>query len=238
MKNKFAVTLVVSLLLSVAALAGSGAQETPSRPRTRETRSSHRAHITRCLCFQPRGVAGASRISAESRSWQARDCCRCPRRRPLNPQVFGKLERDGYTIEKVLLETLPGFYLGGNLYRPLGRQGPFPAIVSPHGHWHYGRLENTAVVSVPGRAINLAKQGFVVFTYDMVGQNDTNQVPHHWGDARQGLWGIGSPMGMQLWDSIRAVDFVCVAFRCRSESDWRDRCVRRRHADVFPDGRG
>jgi dienelactone hydrolase len=131
-----------------------------------------------------------------------------PEKRPLNPQVFGRLERDGYTIEKVLLETLPGFYLGGNLYRPRGRQGPFPAIVSPHGHWHYGRLENTALVSVPGRAINLAKQGFVVFSYDMVGQNDTNQVPHDWDDARQGLWSIGSSMGMHLWDSIRAVDFV------------------------------
>src|SRR5687768_4289684 len=91
-----------------------------------------------------------------------------PEKRPLNAQMFGKLERDGYTIEKVLLETLPGFYLGGNLYRPLGRQGPFPGIASPHGHWQYGRLENQQLVSVPGRAINLAKQGFVVFSYDMI----------------------------------------------------------------------
>ena len=42
--------------------------------------------------------------------------------------------------------------------------GPFPAILSPHGHWAYGRLENTALGSGPGRAINLARQGFVVFT--------------------------------------------------------------------------
>ena len=131
-----------------------------------------------------------------------------PEKRPLNAQVFGKLERDGYTVEKVLLETLPGFYLGGNLYRPRGRQGPFPGIVSPHGHWHYGRLENTALVSVPGRAISLARQGYVVFTYDMVGQNDTNQVPHDWLDDRQDLWNIGSSMGTHLWNSIRATDFL------------------------------
>ncbi len=130
-----------------------------------------------------------------------------PDKRPLNAQVFGKLERDGYTIEKVLLETMPGFYLGGNLYRPLGKQGPFPGIVSPHGHWHYGRLENTAIVSVPGRAISLARQGFVVFTYDMVGQNDTDQIPHHFSEAKYDIWNIG-PMGIQLWDSIRATDFV------------------------------
>lgn len=130
-----------------------------------------------------------------------------PEKLPLNAQVFDKLERQGYSVEKVLLETMPGFYLGGNLYRPLGRQGPFPGVVSPHGHWAYGRLENTALVSVPGRAISLARQGYVVFTYDMIGQNDTNQIPHHWSEARYDLWNIG-PMGIQLWDSIRATDFV------------------------------
>ena len=130
-----------------------------------------------------------------------------PERGPIHAQVFGKLQRNGYTVEKVLLETWPGFYLGGNLYRPAGKQGPFPAVVSPHGHWQYGRLENQPLVSVPGRCINLALQGFVVFTYDMAGYNDTNQIPHHWGSERQDLWNI-NPMGVQLWDSIRAVDFV------------------------------
>src|SRR4030095_24305 len=92
-----------------------------------------------------------------------------PEKRPLNAQVFDKLERDVYTVEKVLLETLRGFYLAGNLYLPRGQQGPFPGVVSPHGHWAYGRLENTAVVSVPGRAISMARQGYVVFTYHMRG---------------------------------------------------------------------
>jgi dienelactone hydrolase len=130
-----------------------------------------------------------------------------PEKTPLNAQVFGKLEREGYTIEKVLLETLPGFYLGGNLYRPRGQQGPFPGVVSPHGHWQYGRLEHSEQVSVPGRCINLARQGFVVFSYDMIGYSDTNQIPHDWGGPREDLWSIG-PMGIQLWDSIRAVDFI------------------------------
>src|SRR5690606_37019039 len=45
-----------------------------------------------------------------------------PPKPPLNPQVFGVIERDGYTIEKVVLETLPGFTLSGNLYRPANSQ--------------------------------------------------------------------------------------------------------------------
>src|ERR1700676_146350 len=41
-----------------------------------------------------------------------------PEKTPLHAQVFGKIEEKNYSIEKVLIETLPGFYLGGNLYRP------------------------------------------------------------------------------------------------------------------------
>lgn len=135
-----------------------------------------------------------------------------PEKAPIHAEVFGKLERDGYTIEKVLLETYPGFYLGGNLYRPRGKQGPFPGVASPHGHWDYGRLENQPLVSVPARCINMARQGYVVFTYDMVGYNDTDQLPHgdhgpRMGGPREDLWSI-SIFGLQLWDSIRAVDFL------------------------------
>jgi dienelactone hydrolase len=135
-----------------------------------------------------------------------------PEKSPLHAQIFGKLDRGGYTVEKVLLETYPGFYLGGNLYRPLGKKGPFPAVVTPHGHWAYGRLENTTSCSVPARCINMALQGMVVFSYDMVGYNDTDQFPHgdkgpHLGGPREDLWSINT-MGLQLWDSIRAVDFV------------------------------
>jgi len=131
-----------------------------------------------------------------------------PEKPPLNAQVFGRLDREGYSIEKVLLETYPGLWLGGNLYRPRGRQGPFPGVVSPHGHWQYGRLESQPLGSIPARGINLARQGFVVLTYDMVGYNDTNQVPHaRIGGAREDLWSINI-LGLQLWNSIRAVDFV------------------------------
>src|SRR5512135_144979 len=63
-----------------------------------------------------------------------------PPRTPLNAHVFGRIDREGYSVEKVYFETYPGFFLAGNLYRPLGRgQGPFPAILNPHGHWSKGR---------------------------------------------------------------------------------------------------
>jgi len=132
-----------------------------------------------------------------------------PPKNDLHPQIFGRIENKTYSIEKVLLETLPGYYLGGNLYRPLkpSPAGGFPAIASPHGHWNYGRLEHTVLASVPARCINLAQQGYVVFCYDMVGYNDTIQTPHDFGNPVEQLWDFG-PLSLQLWNSIRVVDFL------------------------------
>ena len=133
-----------------------------------------------------------------------------PPKNDLHAQIFGRIEQRDYTIEKVLLETLPGFYLGGNLYRPkkAAPPGGFPGVVSPHGHWTYGRLEHTNIASVPARCIMLARQGYVVFSWDMLGYDDTLQTPHDFGDKPvEQLWAFGS-LGLQVWNAIRAVDFL------------------------------
>ena len=131
-----------------------------------------------------------------------------PERTPLEARVFGRFQGDGYTVEKVHFQSLPGFYVCGNLYRPTDTDGPVPGIVSPHGHWSAGRLEDTVVGSIPGRGIGLARLGFVALTYDMVGYNDSCQIDHRrFGGAREDLWGIGQ-LGLQLWNSLRAVDFL------------------------------
>ena len=132
-----------------------------------------------------------------------------PQRTPLNPHIFGRIERDGYSVEKVYFESYPGFYVVGNLYRPLNKKGPFPIILNPHGHWSKGRLEDSDLASVPGRCINFALQGYIAFSYSMIGFNESGlQIKHGdlVGDQEQ-LWGI-SPMGLQTWNSIRALDFV------------------------------
>jgi len=125
---------------------------------------------------------------------------------PLNAQVFDEQKHADYSVAKVYFESLPGFLVTGNLYRPVGA-GPFPAILSPHGHWPYGRLENSEAASVPGRAINLARQGFVVLSYDMIGFTDSRQLPHTFGGKRESLWGL-TLAGLQLWNGIRSLDFL------------------------------
>ncbi len=140
-----------------------------------------------------------------------------PERTPLNSRVFGRTEGDGFTVEKVAFQSLPGFYVCGNLYRPVAKgAGPFPAVLNPHGHWAQGRLVDNGDASIRARCINFARQGMIAFSYDMLGYNDTtfpgqpaNYDFHHLfaADKTNLLWNL-TPMGVQTWDSIRALDFL------------------------------
>ena len=131
-----------------------------------------------------------------------------PIRNDLKAHRFGKIERPQFTVEKVSLETFPGFLLAGNLYLPKNGGNHLPAILVLHGHWKHGRVEDTDSYSVPALCANLAAQGYVVFTHDMVGYNDTQQLPHRFGGTRlEQLWSF-HPMGIQLWNAMRALDFL------------------------------
>jgi dienelactone hydrolase len=142
-----------------------------------------------------------------------------PEKTPLKAKIFDRVEREGYSVEKVYFQSYPGFYVGGNLYRPLGKgSGRFPAVLNPHGHWAKGRLEDSSDGSSAARCISFARQGMIAFAWDMVGYNDTQfarpageagQDPHrHFANTpTHQLWGI-SQMGLQTWNAVRALDFI------------------------------
>jgi hypothetical protein len=136
-----------------------------------------------------------------------------PVKQPLNPTVFGRVDRGDHTIEKVYFESYPGHYVSGNLYRPKNLTGKAPAVLCPHGHWSYGRLENTPLNSGPGRALSFARQGYIAFTWDMAGYNDSAAISHRFaighreGTSHEVLWGVNL-LGLQLWNAIRALDFL------------------------------
>ncbi len=130
-----------------------------------------------------------------------------PPKTPLHPKFYDEIDHEDYVVKTVTIQPFPGFYLGGNLYLPKS-EGKHPAILTPHGHFEYGRLTNDSITSIPGRCINFAKQGYVVFAYDMVGYNDTKQVSHTFAkDSISSLYGINL-LGLQLWNSMRALDFI------------------------------
>ena len=92
------------------------------------------------------------------------------------PIINGKKIMDGYSIENVVFESLPGFYVTGNLYRPLKKQKKYAGILCPHGHGDNpeGRFKE----QTQKRCGTLARMGSIVFVWDMIGQGDSKQCEH------------------------------------------------------------
>ncbi len=117
----------------------------------------------------------------------------------LNPIIHSRRVYQGYTVENVAFESLPGFFVTGNLYRPAATSGPrsLAGILSPHGHFEEpnggGRFRDDMQL----RCATLARMGAVVFSFDMVGWGESSPYPHE-----------GKALTLQLWNSIRAIDFL------------------------------
>src|SRR5438876_10015582 len=82
---------------------------------------------------------------------------------PLHARVTGRLQSDTHTIEKVIFESLPGFYITGNLYRP-NLPGRYPAVLVPSGHTQEGKPETQTAAAQP------AAEGFIAPAYHPIGQ--------------------------------------------------------------------
>jgi len=119
-----------------------------------------------------------------------------PERGPLKVVVHSRREYDGYLVENVALETMPGFFCTGNLYRPLNHETRGPGILCPHGHFKpLGRMRPEQQI----RCAQFARLGATVFSYSMVGWQDSGQTTHE------------DPLvlALQTWNSIRALDYLC-----------------------------
>jgi uncharacterized protein len=110
------------------------------------------------------------------------------------PVIHSTRILDGYIVENIAIESFPGFYITGNLYRPVNPDKKCPAILSPHGHWDDRRFS----ADVQKRCACFARMGAVVFAYDMVGYGDSKQVTHQ----------IPIALLLQTFDSKRVLDYL------------------------------
>ncbi len=154
-----------------------------------------------------------------------------PERCALAPVITRTIDRGDYVVENLYFASLPGFYVTGSLFRPK-RPGRFPGILCAHGHDPRGRFQDTGEKTRDGkpnsdrfpyqaRCVTLARLGCVAFLYDMVGYADSGQIRHPADmtaarppEGRDDLEGLEceqylvSTMGLQTWNSIRAVDYL------------------------------
>ncbi|MFO0824722.1 MAG: alpha/beta hydrolase family protein [Gemmataceae bacterium] len=139
------------------------------------------------------------------------EACFLPKPCDLDPQTHGEpLKRDGYTVEKITIQTRPGVRMTTNLYIPdAARKKKAPAILQVHGHWR-GAKQDPVVQS---RCIGAAKLGFVVLCVDAFGAGErgvgTALGEYHGDMTAATLLPLGTPLsGLQVYENMRAVDYL------------------------------
>lgn len=141
-----------------------------------------------------------------------------PARTPLNAKVTGVIKKDGYKIEKIIFESMPGFYVTAALFLPNTHSKKNPAILFTSGH----TIDAFRYPSYQTMILNLVKKGFIVFAIDPIGQGE--RIQHY--DNEKNASAIGgmttehSYLGNQclvtgtsiaryfIWDGIRAIDYL------------------------------
>jgi cephalosporin-C deacetylase-like acetyl esterase len=136
---------------------------------------------------------------------------------PLNARVTGVIQKEDYTVEKVIYESLPGYYVTAALFLPKNLKGRAPAVIYASGHTSNG-FRSEAYQHI---IINLVKKGFVVLAFDPIGQGERLQyydekegksrfgstIEHSYPGAQCYISGY-SPAKYFIWDGIRSVDYL------------------------------
>jgi cephalosporin-C deacetylase-like acetyl esterase len=137
-------------------------------------------------------------------------------RRPPAVRRFGTLEEEGFRVEKIAYESLPGFLVTANVYVPATGRAPFPAVILTPGHDPRGKLGQYSW------GANLARAGIVALAYDPVseGERFQNYDPELGASKVGGVTGEHSHADVQtlllgehvsryfVWDAMRAIDYL------------------------------
>jgi len=136
-------------------------------------------------------------------------------RTPLDPRIVGRRDYPEYSIEKIIYQSQPHFYVPGLLYLPKG-QPPYPGVLFLCGHAAQGKAHGL----YQRACILMARNGLAVFCIDPLGQGERVQLPDSAGHPRYApttehmLAGIAPILlgrnlaGYMIWDAMRAIDYM------------------------------
>ncbi|MBQ6474515.1 MAG: acetylxylan esterase [Victivallales bacterium] len=127
---------------------------------------------------------------------------------PLEVEEHGVIPQKGFSIHKITYQGRPGIHVTALLYVPDG-DGPFPAVIHPHGHHAEGKMGDRQ----QNMSMALAENGYVVLAPDCFGVYERavqyREREYHGGFLGSSLFNLGeSLMGAQLVDNMRGVDLL------------------------------
>jgi len=114
------------------------------------------------------------------------------------PIITPKRKYNGYTVENIAIEILPGLYINGSLYKPAAYKGKIPVILNPDGHWDKQRYRPDCQY----RCAALARMGAIAFSYDLFAWGES-LLQFDAADHRRSL-----SMTIQALGSIRILDYL------------------------------
>lgn len=130
--------------------------------------------------------------------WKALKLSPLPAKPTSKPIVTTVRKMDGYTVQNIALEILPGVYVNGSLYRPLKAKGKIPVVLSPDGHWQGHRFRKDAQI----RFAMTARMGAMAFSYDLFGWGESG-LQFKYEDHRRSL-----SQTIQTLGAVRALDYL------------------------------
>lgn len=104
-----------------------------------------------------------------------------------------------YTVQNIALETLPGVYVCGSLYRPVKAKGKLPVILNPDGHFAKGRYREDCQY----RCAMQARMGAMAFSYDLFGWEGESILQIAPEDHRRSL-----VQSIQVLNTERILDYL------------------------------
>ena len=130
--------------------------------------------------------------------WKAIRLSPLPEQPKSQPILTPARKMYGYTVQNIAIETLPGVYVCGSLYKPEHYSGKIPVILCPNGHFNKGRYNE----SVQIRCAMFAKMGAIAINYDLFGWGEY-QLQFDYQDHNRSL-----AMTMQELNNIRILDYL------------------------------
>jgi len=135
-----------------------------------------------------------------------------PARGELQPVITGTVPGDGYVVEKLHFQSLPGLYVTGDLYRPEKVTAPLPTVLYVCGHANVveGGVSMGNKTGYQHHGSWFARHGYVCLIIDTI-QLGEIRGEHHGTYSKERWWWPArgyTPAGVEAWNGIRALDYL------------------------------
>jgi len=134
----------------------------------------------------------------------------------LHATITGRISANGFHIERLIYQSLPGLYVTALVYVPENGEKVHPAILVAAGHSANGKIHYQDLCQ------RLVQRGYLVISWDPVGQGERSQF---WdAKAKKSRYNLicaeHAVMGnlaylaganlarWEIWDGVRAVDYL------------------------------